>query len=476
MKKLVTFISAIVLACTLLSGSVSAFNDLDETEKGAILNLKERGIVSGVDSDHFAPRDKINFAQSVSLIVKGINLNIDNASFVKKPEATDYFANVPNHVWYAEAFIIAKMNGLDIPKNVNPKAIITREQYADMLIKALDTKGSFPVEQMPIIFEDADQIDAKYKDSIQRIYLYKIATPDGKPLAYPKQEMTRGEAAVWLHNTIQFMESQTAQTKSGSYASVNGLKMYYEIQGTGEPLILLHGGLGTIDMLFGQLMPALAKTRQVIAVELQAHGHTADIDRPLSYEQMADDTAALIKHLGLDNADVFGFSMGGGVALQTAIRHPDVVRKLVVASTPYKSEGWYPEVLAGMASMNAEAMVGTPIHEVYIKAAPKPEDWPTLIAKMKQFQTKHYDWTKDISAIKAPMLILLGDSDKVRPDHALEMFRLLGGGKADGSMGGLTNAQLAVLPGTTHFNILERTDLLLPIIPPFLDAPMPKVE
>nr|WP_269669538.1 alpha/beta hydrolase [Paenibacillus sp. GSMTC-2017] len=459
-----------------MSGSVSAFNDLNATEKEIILNLKERGIVSGIDSNHFAPRDKINFAQGVSLIVRGMNLSIDNEQFVENPEAIDYFTNVPNDAWYAEAFIIAKMNGLDIPKDVGPKAVITREQYADMLIKAIDVKGSFPVDKMPMIFEDADQIDDKYKDSVQKIYLHKIATSDEKRLAFPKQDMTRGEAAVWLHNTINLVESQLALTKPGNYASVNGLNMYYEIHGTGQPLILLHGGLATIDMMFGQLLPALAKTRQVIAVELQAHGHTADIDRPLSYEQMADDTAALIKHLGLKNADVFGFSMGGGVALQTAIRHPDVVRKLVVASAPYKSDGWYPDVLAGMASMNAEAMVGSPMHEVYVKAAPKPEDWSTLIAKMKQFQTKAYDWTKDISAIKAPTLILIGDSDKVRPDHALEMFQLLGGGKADGSMGGLTNSQLSVLPDTSHYNILARTDLLLPIIPPFLDAPMPKAE
>ena len=150
----------------------------------------------------------------------------------------------------------------------------------------------------------------------------------------------------------------------GRYANVNGLRMYYEIHGKGQPLVLLHGGLGVIGM-FEQILPGLVETRQVIGVELQAHGHTADINRPLSFDLMADDIAALIKHLGLKSADIFGYSLGGGVALQTAIRHPDVVRKLVIVSAPYKSDGWYPEVRAGMSAMNAEAakpMAVSPMH------------------------------------------------------------------------------------------------------------------
>ena len=264
-----------------------------------------------------------------------------------------------------------------------------------------------------------------------------------------------------------------------SYAPMNGLNMYYEIHGMGKPLVLLHGGLATIDALFGQLLPLLAQTRQVIAVELQAHGHTADIERPLSFELMADDIAALIKHLGLEHADIFGFSLGGGVALQTTIRHPEVVRKLVVVSAVYKRDGWYPEVLAGMASMNAEAaeaMVGSPMHEAYVNTAPKPVDWSALVAKSGQLLRQDYDWSTAVASIKAPTLIVVGDADSVRVDHAVELFGLLGGGKMDGAMGGLPNSQLAVLPGTTHFSILARTDLLLPIIPAFLDAPMPKAE
>ncbi len=260
----------------------------------------------------------------------------------------------------------------------------------------------------------------------------------------------------------------------GSYAEVNGLKMYYEMYGTGKPLVLLPGGLMTIGMM-GQILPDLAKTRQVIAVEVQGHGHTADIDRPLTYEQVADDTAALIKHLGLECADVFGFSSGGGIALQTAIRHPEVVRKLVVASSPCKSDGEYPEIRALVASFDPDAAMLSPMREAYLSTAPEPEDWPRLVAKIRQSAAVDCDWTQDVAAIQAPTLIVVGDADTVLPSlpsHAVEMFGLLGGGKADAAMGGLSNAQLAVLPGTTHFSILARSDLLLAIITPFLDAPM----
>ncbi len=265
------------------------------------------------------------------------------------------------------------------------------------------------------------------------------------------------------------MANRPAQT---GYARVNGLKLYYEVHGKGQPLVLIHGGLSTIDTFFGQLLPALAETRQVIAVELQAHGHTADVDRRLSYELMADDIAALIEHLGFGKADVFGFSLGGGVALQTAIRHPEAVRKLVVVSAPARRDGWYPEVLAGMASMNAEAMVGSPMHAAYLNTAPNPNDWPVLVAKTRQLLGEDYDWAPAVEAIEVPVLIVVGDADSVRLAHAVELFGLLGGGKQDGDMGGLPRSQLAVLPGTTHFTIMARTDLLLPIVVPFLDAPV----
>src|SRR5438067_12255288 len=209
-----------------------------------------------------------------------------------------------------------------------------------------------------------------------------------------------------------------------SYARVNGLNMYYEIHGEGQPLVLLHGALSAISTSFGKVLPQLSSTRQVIAVELQAHGHTADIDRPLTYEQMADDTAALINHLGLERADVFGVSVGGGVALQTAIRHPEVVRKLVVASGSFSSDGEYPEIHAMEASFHPDAPFLSHLREVYVSVAPRQEDWSHLVTKMRQLLVSHYDWTQDVAAIQAPTLIIIGDADTVRLAHVVELFEL----------------------------------------------------
>jgi pimeloyl-ACP methyl ester carboxylesterase len=200
----------------------------------------------------------------------------------------------------------------------------------------------------------------------------------------------------------------------------------------------------------GELVPQLALSRRVIAVELQGHGHTADIERPLRYELMADDIAALITSLGLEQADLFGYSLGGGVALQTAIRHPEVVRKLALASTAFKRDGWYPEDLAAMSAMSAEAFAGTPIHDAYLATSPVPEAWPTLVAKVRQLVTSDYDWTAGVAALTTPTLLLVGDADGVRLAHVVEFFGLLGGGQADGDLAGLPRSSLAVLPATTH--------------------------
>jgi pimeloyl-ACP methyl ester carboxylesterase len=264
----------------------------------------------------------------------------------------------------------------------------------------------------------------------------------------------------------------------GNYAEVNGLNIYYEIHGSGQPLVLLHGAYMTIDLM-GEIVPALAESRQVIAVELQGHGHTADIDRPLSYELMADDIAALIEHLAFEKADLFGYSMGGGVALQVAIRHPEVVRKLVVASASYTSEGMHPGLLEMIPTLTPEAFAGSPIEEAYLRSAPNPDDFPTLVAKMKRLDMEPFAWpAEDIGGIAAPTLLIVGDSDAIRLEHAVELFGLLGGGVM-GDLVGLPKSQLAVLPGTTHFvpagsGVLERANWLQSMIVPFLDAPVPE--
>ena len=262
----------------------------------------------------------------------------------------------------------------------------------------------------------------------------------------------------------------------GGYAEVSGLNMYYEVHGTGQPLVLLHGAFSAIGTSFGNVLPELAKTQQVIAFEMQAHGRTADIDRPLSMEQMADDTAAALQQLGIENADFFGFSMGAGIALQVAIRHPEIVRKLVLASVTYKLDGVHPGLMEGLAEMKPEMMFGSPWHEEYVRIAPRPEDFTSLFAKKTQMDREVRDLPAEaVEAIEAPTLLIIGDSDIVRPEHAVEMFRLLGGGVM-GDLTGLPKSQLAILPGTTHTTLVERGDWLVSMITAFLDAPMPEAE
>jgi pimeloyl-ACP methyl ester carboxylesterase len=269
----------------------------------------------------------------------------------------------------------------------------------------------------------------------------------------------------------------TPQGRAASgYAPVNGLNLYYEIHGAGQPLVLLHGAFSAIGTSFDALLPSLAQTRQVIALEMQAHGRTADIDRPLTLEQMADDTAAALRYLGIDRADIFGYSMGAAIALQFAIRHPEMLRKLVLASVSYTLSGMHPGLMEGLGEMKPEMMFGSPWHEEYMRIAPNPEGFATLFAKKTQMDRQIKDLPAEaIQSIKAPTLLIVGDSDIIRPEHAVEMFRLLGGGVA-GDMAGLPNSQLAILPGTTHVTVVYRAELLLAMIPPFLDAPMPEAK
>jgi pimeloyl-ACP methyl ester carboxylesterase len=266
-------------------------------------------------------------------------------------------------------------------------------------------------------------------------------------------------------------EPQTTLKKRG-YAPVNGLKMYYEIHGNGYPVILLHGGVGASDW-FAPIVPKLAQGRQVILVHLQGHGHTVDIDRPLRYERMADDVAALLKHLGIEQADLLGYSLGAGVALRTAIQHPEQVRKLVVISTPCKQDGWYPEVQAAMTKLGpeaAESMKQTPWFKMYPKV-----NWPRLFTKLGDMMKRSYDWSKEVAALKARTMLVFADADAVRPAHIVEFYGLLGGGKNDAGWDGSARsaAQLAIVPGYTHYNLITAPALPTLLIP-FLDGPPPK--
>ena len=242
------------------------------------------------------------------------------------------------------------------------------------------------------------------------------------------------------------------------YAQVNGLRLWYESYGTGRPLVLLHGGYGSTAM-FAPIVPALAERRRVVAVDLQGHGRTADVDRPLRYETMADDIAALLGHLDLSTADLLGYSLGGGVALRTAIQHPALVRRLVLVSTPCRSAGWYPEVLAAMAAQDertGERMRGTPPHLLYERVAPRPQDWPRLWAKSGDLLRRDYDWSAEVARLSMPTMLVFADADSIPTSHAAEFYGLLGGGHRDAGWDGTDRpaARLAVLPGHTHYDIV----------------------
>jgi pimeloyl-ACP methyl ester carboxylesterase len=248
---------------------------------------------------------------------------------------------------------------------------------------------------------------------------------------------------------------------AGQYAEVNGLNLYYETHGAGRPLILLHGGLGSGEM-FGPILPALTEGHQVIAVDLQGHGRTADIDRPIDIRLMAGDIAALITHLGLDKPDVVGYSLGGGVALLTAIKYPDKVRRLVSASANIRRNAIYPDMLAQQGQVGAAAaefMKDTPMYQLYRRVAPRPEDFPRLLDKMGAGMAKDFDFTEEVRGLQVPTLIVAADADMAPPSHYVEVFGLLDGGHRDGGWMGDDRPKgghaLAILPGLTHYNIFS---------------------
>ena len=257
-------------------------------------------------------------------------------------------------------------------------------------------------------------------------------------------------------------------------AHAGELEMYYEIHADGKPLVLLHGAMGTIDSCFRELLPALASIRQVIAVELQGHGHTADVDRPLTYGQMAEDTAALLHALGIQRADFVGYSMGGAVALQVAMSHPRLVRRLVYAGGAcFDSAGLYPQALDAMTKTPAGHLDGSVWHQAYVNVAPHPGAWPALVAKVNELDRTFAGWpAEEVQRVRAPTMLIIGDSDIVRPEHTVQMFRLLGGG-VPGDLAGLPTSQLAVVPGTSHVGLLDRSEWLSPMIATFHDPPAP---
>jgi len=266
----------------------------------------------------------------------------------------------------------------------------------------------------------------------------------------------------------------TATKGTGQYAEVNGINLYYETIGSGRPLILLHGGLGSGEM-FGPILPALTEHHQVITVDLQGHGRTADIDRPIDIRLMADDIAALIDHLGLEKPDLVGYSLGGGVALLTAIKYPAKIRRLVVASAHARRDAIPPEMLAQQAQVNAAAaefMKDTPMFELYQRVAPRPEDFPRLLDKMGEAMAKDFDFSDEVRGLQMPTLIVAADADMAPPSHYVEMFKLLDGGLRDGGWMGEGRPEgghaLAILPGLTHYNLFA-SPLFVAVTLDFLD-------
>jgi pimeloyl-ACP methyl ester carboxylesterase len=275
--------------------------------------------------------------------------------------------------------------------------------------------------------------------------------------------------ASMLLAALSVAESQTVEKR----VKVNGMQMYYEVSGAGDPLIVLHGAYMNIPSM-GAIIPMLAKTHKVYALEFQGHGRTTDIDRPITYQNLADDVAAFMDAVGLPKADVFGYSMGAGAGLQLAIRHPARVNKLVSASAAYDAKGLQPAFAAMIPSMTPEMFANTPLPAEYRKLAPNPNGFPELARKLIQLEKEPMAWEADVRKLKTPVLVIAGDADVATLEHTVSLFRLLGGGEA-GDMGKpLAASRLAVLPATSHTAVITQPDLLLAFIEPFLKGETPK--
>jgi pimeloyl-ACP methyl ester carboxylesterase len=260
------------------------------------------------------------------------------------------------------------------------------------------------------------------------------------------------------------------QKPTTGYAPVNGLKMYYEVHGSGDPVVLLHGAFMTITNNWTGWIDELAKTRQVIAVELQGHGRTADTPRDITSENLADDVAALLEQLKIPRADLIGYSMGGGVAMQCAIHHPERVRKVVVISSAFRSDGMVKEGLDAFPKLTADVFKGTPIETEYKKLSPTPDEFPNFVKRILATASKGHDFgAEKLKATKAPMFFIHGDADGIRLEHVAEMFRLKGG-EIHGDMKPRSASRLAILPNTTHVTLMQRMPVIVPMVNDFLDA------
>ena len=259
----------------------------------------------------------------------------------------------------------------------------------------------------------------------------------------------------------------------GHRVQVNGMRMYYEVSGRGEPIIVLHGSYMNIPSM-GAIIPRLAKTHRVYALEFQGHGRTTDIDRPITYPNLADDVAAFMDAAGLQKADVFGYSMGAGAGLQLAIRHSDKVNKLVAASVAYDTSGLQPEFKAMIPQMTVEMFTAMPFAAEYRKLAPNPDGFPELVKKLIALEKEPMSWGEDLKRVKTPLLIIAGDADGYTLEHLISLFRLLGGGVMGDLGKPLSASRLAILPATSHTAVITQVDLLMGFIEPFLKGVTPK--
>ena len=281
---------------------------------------------------------------------------------------------------------------------------------------------------------------------------------------------TRAFIITLVVTTILSGVVSAQQKPTTGYAPVNGLKMYYEIRGSGEPVVLLHGAFMAISGDWNDWINDLAKTRKVIAVDMQGHGRTADIKRDITYENLSDDVAALLDYLKIERADLVGYSLGAGAAIECAIRHPEKVRKVVSISAPYARDGWVKEANDFWPNFKLEMMKGTPAETERNKLNPIPNSFPDFFNHIKAAALRPYDFGADkLKATKAPMFFIHGDADGVRLDHIAEMYRLKGG-EVFGDLRPRSESRLAILPGTTHVTLMNRMSIIVPMVSDFLDA------